>query len=331
MNEKITLRLLADRLPAEIFGSDSDSRSAFISEIFAAAAELLSEGQTMNIKGLGSFVPNPGDPQMAVVFTPDDHFSAIVNAPFAGFRPMEIADEVTDNMLEEVAAAEADPESEADREIAASVDVEEAGDADVARRKEEPEVAVGYIPEAEPAAPSVIPSPEPMPEGEIPEAAPLPPSAIPEASPLPPPFIPEASPLPPAYIPEPEPRVQPEIKVEAEEEPDTVIISSVPEPEPVLMEEPEQETELTVEAAPVVSQVTAAEETEDAATSMDGTDLYPEEHKSRFGAGFFWGLLTGLLLGGVVLLLYVMLTGPSLTDPYAAEALDADAVETMME
>lgn len=335
MNEKITLQLLAERLPADIFGADADSRAALVSEIFALASEILSEGHELTVKGLGTFSPSADNPASPVIFTPDDHFTAIVNAPFAGFHTVEIADGVSDNMLDRVTVAPSDGSHETPREEV----------------REEPEVAVGVIPGPEPVPESAIPGPEPLPESHIPSPEPLPAAELPEAAPLPPAYIPEPSPIPPAYIPEPEPRVQPQIAEEdrpSDFTPPVIVDETGISGQPEISDEEASVSVASVEIAPVpVDESVAGQEVipaggtvvdeavqEEPAYDYDADPAYQQQEpqSSRFGSGFFWGFLTGLLIGAVVLLIYVMLTaGPAPDDPYEAAALDADAVETMME
>lgn len=329
MNEKITLQLLAERLPADIFGEDADSRAALVSEIFAVASEILSEGHELTVKGLGTFSPSADNPGEPVKFTPDEHFTAIVNAPFAGFHTVEITDGVSDNMLEQITVT-AEDDSE-----------------DTVSEEREAEVATGFVPEPEPVPESVIPEPEPLPESHIPSPEPLPSAELPEAAPLPPAYIPEPSPLPPAYIPEPDPRVQPLIAEEdrPSDYSQSVTADDTDIPEPAEEEAPVTDTTAVIPTAPVDQPIVEQEvipsggpddgevQEEPAYDDDDeSANHHQEPQSSRFGSGFFWGFLTGLLIGAIILLIYVMLTaGPSPADPYEASALDADAVETMME
>lgn len=220
MNEKLNIQRLAERLPEELFGGDTDRRAALVGEIFAIVAESLAAGDDASIKGLGRFVIT-GNPANPVAFEPDRTFAATVNAPFDGFRPTELPDSISDAMLEQ--AAEPEPE-----------------------------------PEPEPEAPSEsFEEPAPEPE-EVPE--------------------PEPEPA------EPEP-AEPEAPSESSESSEISEISEEPQPEPV--EAP----------APAPEPQPAEPEPEPA-----------EAPRSNFGVGFFWGLLTGLVIGAILFLAYVMVT-----------------------
>lgn len=107
MNEKINLRQLAERLPEEFFGSDTENRVAIVNELFSLVSEAMAEGEAALLPGFGIFEPggNSSDP---VVFKADKAFNEIVNAPFASFGPVDLDPEVTDNMLEAVAESSTD-------------------------------------------------------------------------------------------------------------------------------------------------------------------------------------------------------------------------------
>lgn len=235
MNDKINLRQLTDRLPADIFGDDSEQRAQAVGEIFALIAETLENGESVAVKGLGAFSLT-GDKDTPVAFEPDRAFVAVANAPFDAFSPVALPDEVTDDDLagiEETEEAE-EVESTESSDSYNSYDSYDSYDSYNSYDKE---------PEPEPE-PEPVPEPKPAPEPE----------------------------------PEPEPVPEPE---------------AIPEPEPEAVQEAES---------------------------------------SRFGVGFFWGLLTGLLVGAILFMIYVLLT--TRTEPmsaYEIEAETADAAITAIE
>lgn len=235
MNDKINLRQLTDRLPADIFGDDPEQRAQAVGEIFALIAETLENGESVAVKGLGVFSLT-GDKDTPVAFEPDRAFVAVANAPFDAFSPVALPDEVTDDDLAGIEEAEEAEEVES---------TESSESSDSYNSYDSYDSYNSYDKESEP-------EPEPEPESE------------PE---------PEA-------IPEPEPALEPEPE-------------AIPEPEPEAVHEAES---------------------------------------SRFGVGFFWGLLTGLLVGAILFMIYVLLT--TRTEPmsaYEIEAETADAAITAIE
>lgn len=243
MNDKINLRQLTDRLPADIFGDDPEQRAQAVGEIFALIAETLENGESVAVKGLGVFALT-GDKDTPVAFEPDRAFVAVANAPFDAFSPVALPDEVTEDDLAGIEEAEETAEAESSESAENS---ENSDSSDSYNSYDSYDSYNSYDKEPEPA-----PAPEPVPE---PEPAPEP-------------------------APEPEPE---------------------PEPKPAPAPEPEPES------------VQAAE-------------------SSRFGVGFFWGLLTGLLVGAILFMIYVLLT--TRTEPmsaYEIEAETADAAITAIE
>lgn len=168
MNDKINLRQLTDRLPADIFGDDPEQRAQAVGEIFALIAETLENGESVAVKGLGVFSLT-GDKDTPVAFEPDRAFVAVANAPFDAFSPVALPDEVTDDDLAGIEEAEEAEEVES-ADSTGSDNSYDSYDSD----DKEPEP----VPEPEPA-------PEPEPEAiSEPEAIPIPePEAIPAPEP----------------------------------------------------------------------------------------------------------------------------------------------------
>lgn len=108
MNEKIPLKRFATAV-AEKSGIDTAEAEAFIKALFKLVADELRTGQSVHVGGLGEFrlTNNPDDP---VVFIPDVAWAEAVNAPFAMFEPVELANDITEQEL--AAAAEEIAQSE---------------------------------------------------------------------------------------------------------------------------------------------------------------------------------------------------------------------------
>ncbi len=100
MNQKIPFHELAKRLSLATSISN-DSAEVFIKIFFDLLSEAIVSGETVKIKGLGSFAPVSIDGENSVEFTPDKGIADTLNAPFAPFEPVELNDEVTDEMLNE--------------------------------------------------------------------------------------------------------------------------------------------------------------------------------------------------------------------------------------
>lgn len=206
MNDVITLSQLITRL-ARVTDTDTNTARRFVRSLFAAVEEQLMAGESVTVKGIGTFRPNgdalAGD---SVLFIPDEELAAAVNAPFAMFEPVEVADGV---VFDEPAAPEAEDVAEAPAEavvaeapaelpseVPAEVPAEAEPVPEVAEVREEPaevEEEVEEAPEAEeaPTVPPIAPAPAaPAPaapvepavkrylfpeeeEGELPPAEPL--------------------------------------------------------------------------------------------------------------------------------------------------------------
>lgn len=218
MNETVNLSQLITRL-SKITGADSNTCRRFVREFFDTLAECLAEGETVTVKGLGTFMKSsePGaDGNPRVLFEPDSTLAEEVNHAFSMFEAVELAEGITEADLEP--APEAEPEAEAE-------------------------------PKPEPVA-EAEPEPEPEPEPAAAAETDLEPAPEPEANQEPKPEKPEKAQLPPPIEEEEEEEPKPEPvrvafvpkEIEKEEE----IVPSFPEDEdgedaePLAMPEPKR-------------------------------------------------------------------------------------------
>lgn len=264
MNEKLNLRQLAERLPAELFGAETEDRVTLVNEIFGITGETLSGGQSAVLPGFGTFELT-GDNQNPIRFVPDKRFSDIVNAPFASFSPTVLAPEVTESALDAIVEPGEATEPEA-------VDVEP---------ETTPEIDI--VAGQESAAPEIAQAVE---IGET------------------------------VTTDEKEETTAPE----PENEPDVAPADNVSEIESTTVEEDPQEliVPTTVKAEPEIDKIMSqaySDQTEDPeeeetveATQPDFENDEPKSGGSRFGIGYFWGLLTGLVVGALLFLGYVVIT-----------------------
>lgn len=163
MNQKITFQQLV-ALISESASTSHRVSELFVKELFATISQALVDGETVKVKGLGTFhvvapteaqrvnvtpgktVEIPGDQN--VVFTPDKSLAEAVNHPFSQFEQVVIPDDITDEMLAQIDVS-APLFSEPDSEPVA-----------------EPEPAPEPVAEPEPVPESVT-EPEPVSEPEV--------------------------------------------------------------------------------------------------------------------------------------------------------------------
>lgn len=114
MNTKITFPELINLLSAQS-GQQKKVCEAFLKEFFAAVSESLVGGDTVKIRNFGTFKLTEIDPRKSVnvndgreieipghrrvSFTPAKSLAERINAPFEAFESVELADEVTDDVL----------------------------------------------------------------------------------------------------------------------------------------------------------------------------------------------------------------------------------------
>lgn len=117
MNTKITLVELA-RLMAEATSTSTRMCELFLRELFATVSQALINGESVKIKGIGTFKVTAIKPRKSVnvttgetmeikgyskvTFTPDKGLSEAVNQPFAQFETVFLSDEVSEEKLAEI-------------------------------------------------------------------------------------------------------------------------------------------------------------------------------------------------------------------------------------
>lgn len=121
MNEKIPLRALAEEISRRS-GCDIDVAQSYIKTLFAIVADRLLNGETVTINGLGTFapIPNPDEP---LRFAVDNDLASELNAPFAMFKAVDFSgeidleqlDRITSSTVDDVDDAEMHNEPEADQ------------------------------------------------------------------------------------------------------------------------------------------------------------------------------------------------------------------------
>ncbi len=104
MREKIAFLQLVE-LVAKKASTTNRMSELFLQELFAVITQSLSEGQSVKLKGLGTFNVKNDTEGVEVTFIPDSLLSETVNAPFAQFKPVELCDEVTDKQLAQIDAS----------------------------------------------------------------------------------------------------------------------------------------------------------------------------------------------------------------------------------
>lgn len=292
MNQKIPIKVLSEQVASRVNIESSDAQDA-IKSIFALIADVLKEGKSVTINGLGTFSPdvNPLEP---VAFMPDPELADELNAPFSMFEPERLSDSVSEADLNNIGMPEQQP-------------VDSTVSATKVETQSAPSVKVENVPTPEPvkensgwASSLADKISQEVTDVEVEVEAPViiqeKTISVPEKE-----VVAHISTTPPNETPatngSPEtPRTSAphnfSRKVESTEHipaPKPVSKTATPPSSRPALEVPEwPEEETTVEERPNYESPTAAE---------DG---------SRFKSGFFWGLIVGLLIGALILFGYAM-------------------------
>lgn len=97
MNKIIPFPQIVDSL-SELTGSSTTICETFIKELCSLISEKLSCGESVKIKHIGTFTPT-GNNNEPILFIPDNIIADAINEPFAFFEPIELNDEVTEDIL----------------------------------------------------------------------------------------------------------------------------------------------------------------------------------------------------------------------------------------
>lgn len=92
MNAIINLQQLSEQISA-LTGASNSTAELFIKELFATISEALSKGESVSIKGLGTFQVSEY-PEKTVLFAPDNDLAESINLPFSCFEAVELQDDI---------------------------------------------------------------------------------------------------------------------------------------------------------------------------------------------------------------------------------------------
>lgn len=101
MNQKIPFHDLSARI-AVATGISNESAEQFVKNFFEVLSESLVKGESVKVKGLGSFTVVEAPDGKNIEFMPDKEMADTINAPFAMFEPVKLDSAVTDRMLSEI-------------------------------------------------------------------------------------------------------------------------------------------------------------------------------------------------------------------------------------
>lgn len=106
MNEKKPLRALAEEISRRS-GCNIDVAQSYIKTLFAIVADRLLNGETVTINGLGTFtpIPNPDEP---LRFAVDNDLACELNAPFAMFKAVDFSGEIDIDQLDGITSSTVD-------------------------------------------------------------------------------------------------------------------------------------------------------------------------------------------------------------------------------
>lgn len=306
MNNKVTFPELVEQV-AQYANTSKRMSELFLKELFATISQSLIDGESVKVKGIGTFKLTEVSPRKSVdvntgeeieipghkklSFAPDKDMAEAINQPFMHFETEILDDDVTDDQL---AAIDAGEPTEAPAEAAP---VEEETDDTVAT--EAPAAEAPVAAEEEVVMPPVFVAPVEEPESEEAETeaeAPVEPSE--EVS---------AEEEAPAEVPVQEPADEPEEAVSEEETEieDEVEPEPVTEVEPSAVAEPEDEAEDTeAEGEPDAESEMVSEELADERVGQE-IDKRRITRRSLL-EGFVVGVVTTLIVTLFAYRLYLM-------------------------
>ena len=329
MNNKVTFPELVEQV-AQYANTSKRMSELFLKELFATISQSLIDGESVKVKGIGTFKLTEVSPRKSVdvntgeeieipghkklSFAPDKDMAEAINQPFMHFETEILDDDVTDDQL---AAIDAGVPTEAP---AADTPAEEETTDDTAAA-EAPAAEAPAAAEEEVVMPPVFVAPVEEPEPEETEAeaeAPVEPS---EEAP--------AEEETPAEVPAQEPADEPEEAV-SEEETEIEEESEIEEEaEPVAVAEPEDEAEVAeAEGEPEAESEMVSEELADERVGQE-IDKRRITRRSLL-EGFVVGVVTTLIVTLFAYRLYLMKgyeATPADEEPFT-EHVSTDSVAT---
>ena len=320
MNNRITFPELVEQV-AQCANTSKRMSELFLKELFATISQSLINGESVKVKGIGSFKLTEVSPRKSVnvntgeeinipghkklSFAPDKDLAQAVNQPFSHFETVILEDGVTDEQLAQIDAYEAETPQAPDAELPTAPEAP-AADTDT-------EVPPPFVPA------DTLPEPEFVAIEEATEAEEAPAA---EAEPEEAPAI------------EAEPEETPAIEAEAEEAP-----AAEAEPEEAPAIEAEADEAPAVEEEPEVP--VAAEEMESMVSDELSEDRLEQEKDKRritrrsLFEGFIVGVITTLIVTLFSYRLYLMKYPDQADKPTQEETLaqapTADSVATPAE
>ena len=320
MNNRITFPELVEQV-AQCANTSKRMSELFLKELFATISQSLINGESVKVKGIGSFKLTEVSPRKSVnvntgeeinipghkklSFAPDKDLAQAVNQPFSHFETVILEDGVTDEQLAQIDAYEAETPQAPDAELPTAPEAP-AADTDT-------EVPPPFVPA------DTLPEPEFVAIEEATEAE-------------------EATAI------EAEPEEAPAIEAEAEE---ATAIEAEAEEAPAAEAEPEEAPAIEAEAdeAPAVEEEpevpVAAEEMESMVSDELSEDRLEQEKDKRritrrsLFEGFIVGVITTLIVTLFSYRLYLMKYPDQADKPTQEETLaqapTADSVATPAE
>lgn len=332
MNNKVTFPELVEQV-AQYANTSKRMSELFLKELFATISQSLIDGESVKVKGIGTFKLTEVSPRKSVdvntgeeieipghkklSFAPDKDMAEAINQPFMHFETEILDDDVTDDQL---AAIDAGVPTEAPAEAATAEE-----ETDDTAATEAPAAEAPVAAEEEVVMPPVFVAPVEEPESEEAETeaeAPVEPSE--EVS---------AEEEAPAEVPVQEPADEPEEAVSEEEAEieDEVEPEPVTEVEPSAVAEPEDEAEDTEAEGEPDAEAEGEMVSEELADERVGQEIDKRRITRRsLLEGFVVGVVTTLIVTLFAYRLYLMKgyeATPADEEPFT-EHVSTDSVAT---
>lgn len=319
MNNKVTFPELVEQV-AQYANTSKRMSELFLKELFATISQSLIDGESVKVKGIGTFKLTEVSPRKSVdvntgeeieipghkklSFAPDKDMAEAINQPFMHFETEILDDDVTDDQLAAIDAGEPTEAPAADTPAEEEADDTAAAEAPIAAEEEVvmPPVFVAPVEEPEPE------------DAEAGAEAPVEPS---EEAP--------AEEETPAEVPAQEPADEPEDAVTEEE---TEIEEEV---EPVAVAEPEDEAEVAEAEGEPEAEAESEMVSEELADERVGQEIDKRRITRRsLLEGFVVGVVTTLIVTLFAYRLYLMKgyeATPADEEPFT-EHVSTDSVAT---